>query len=68
MTWPDATVVLGCLAALVGLTWVVLPYVRSRTEEQRREEALRSINKRIEVLESSAAERRMPVGLGRRSA
>lgn len=75
MSWPDVTVVLGGLATLVSLTYVVLPYVRSRSEEQRREEALKAVNqalgavnKRVEILESMVAERRLPTALGRRSA
>lgn len=68
MTWPDAFVFASGVAGFVALAHVVMPYVRSRTDEQRREAALKAANERLDRVESALAERRMPTQLGRRTA
>lgn len=52
----------------MGLVHAVLPYVVARNEAQRKLAALDSVNKRLDVVESQLAARRLPVGLGRKTA
>ena len=44
MTWPLAVTVLGCLAALVALAHVALPYLRKRSDAEVRLQALEAAN------------------------
>lgn len=67
MSWQEAVVTCVAIAGGVATLHLVLPYLRRRDDEQRREQALREATQRIDKLESALAERRMP-GLGRRTA
>lgn len=68
MSWPEATVTVAAIAGFVAALRFVLPFVRSRTDEQRRELALKAANERIDKLENYiAGERsRLPTGIGSR--
>lgn len=69
MTWPLATVIVAGIAGLVALVHTVLPYIAARGEEQRKADALKAVNARIDKVESDLAGRRLPISLpGRRSA
>ena len=68
MSWELVTVVVAGIAGLVALLKVTLPYVVARGEAERRAEALKRINERLDIIESQNA-RRLPIGLpGKRSA
>lgn len=68
MSWQEATVVVAAIAGFVGFVRVVLPYVVARSEAERKLHALETVNKRLDLVESKLAERRLPVALGRKVA
>lgn len=68
MTWEVVTVIVAAIAGVVGLVRVTLPYVVARGESERKAEALKTLNDRLDTVESRLAQR-LPIGLpGRRSA
>lgn len=67
MTWEWVAVIAVCALALVALTYVVMPYVRARSEEDVRKAALADVTKRLEHVEGLMAQRApFPAGLPRR--
>lgn len=69
MSWPDVTLVAVCIAGAVTALRFVLPYVRTRTVEQRQQQALDELSQRLNAVESSVMEQpgRLPVTLRRRA-
>lgn len=70
MSWPEAVVVVAGIGGFVAALRFVLPYVRSRSDEQRHQLALKAANERLDKIESLiASERsRLPTAISRRTA
>jgi hypothetical protein len=56
VSWPEVIVIVACLAAAVAALWVVMPFVRVRTQDDVKAAALADLNKRLVTLESELLE------------
>lgn len=60
MTWEQVTLAGMCLTAAVVALRVVLPFLRSKSDEDARRAALEDINKRLNAIEGAMAQPRFP--------
>ena len=61
MTWPLAAVLVAGLTALVAMAWVVMPYVRKRSDHEKRLVALEAAN--VEMTHNMAVVRETFTGI-----
>ena len=68
MSWPLVIVVVAALATFVAALAVVMPYLRVRPQDEVKAEALKDLNRRMEVLEGElmGGRRSLPTAMPRR--